>query len=180
MITDKIKRTSSILTNCLWVICAVLLVVIVGELAAILWLAASSGKAVPEAISNIISYSSLASYAEGPRAELMAHFFVSISRLGIIFAMFLIARAIFKDISKEYTPFIAIHTKRLHAISILMIGLAIVPGVVEIIMIQLVQPTIKTNVSFELSYLVVAVIFFCLAQIFDYGRLLQQQSDETL
>ncbi|MCM3039982.1 hypothetical protein M3201_09775 [Paenibacillus motobuensis] len=161
-------------------ICAVLLVVIVGELTAILWLAASSGKAVPEAISYIISYSSLASYAEGPGAELMAHFFVSISRLGIIFAMFLIARAIFKDISKEYTPFIAIHTKRLHAISILMIGLAIVPGVVEIIMIQLVQPTIKTNVSFELSYLVVAVIFFCLAQIFDYGRLLQQQSDETL
>lgn len=104
MITDKIKRTSSILTNCLWVICAV----------------------------------------------------------------------------KEYTPFISIHTKRLHAISILMIGLAIVPGVVEIIMIQRVQPTVKTNVSFEFSYLVVAVIFFCLAQIFDYGRLLQQQSDETL
>lgn len=180
MNTMKIQKTSRILTVCLRVICIILLIAIAGELAVILWLATASGEAVPVALSNIISYFSLADYAHGPKTELMANIFVNMSRQGIMVAMFLIAGAIFKDISREYTPFVAKHIRRLHVISILMICLSLIPGVVEIIMIQWVRPSVKGTASFELSYIFVAVIFFCLAQIFDYGRLLQQQSDETL
>lgn len=62
----------------------------------------------------------------------------------------------------------------------LMAAIAVIPAFVQILMMQIFTPTVKGYISFELSYIVAVVVFFCLAQIFEYGGMLQQQSDETL
>lgn len=180
MSTLKIQKTSKILDVCLRMLCIMLLVVTMTEIAAILWLAQVSGDEIPAAI-NTMSFIFLhTGHSDYSKSDLMITFSGDIVRLCLIMVILFIAGGIFKDISKDYTPFVAKHMKRLKRISLLIAGMAIIPGVVEIAMIQMVTPAAKVNVSFELFYILVAVVFFCLAQIFDYGRMLQQQSDETL
>jgi len=181
MSTLKIQKTSKILAVCLRMLCIILLVVTMAEIAAILWLTQVSGDETPAAINTMSSiFLQHTDHSDYVKSDLMITFSGDVVRLCLIMVILFIAGWIFKDISKDYTPFVAKHMKRLKRISLLIAGMAIIPGFVEIAMIQMVTPAAKVNVSFELFYILVAVVFFCLAQIFDYGRMLQQQSDETL
>ncbi|MGG4195829.1 DUF2975 domain-containing protein [Paenibacillus jamilae] len=180
MSTLKIQKTSKILAVCLRMLCIMLLLVTVAEIAAILWLSQMSGDEIPAAISTMSSIFLHTDNSDYSKSDLIITFSGEVVRLCLIMVILFIARRIFKDISKDYTPFVAKHMKRLKRISLLIAGIAIIPGFVEIAMIQMVTPAARVNVSFELFYILVAVVFFCLAQIFDYGRMLQQQSDETL
>ncbi|MCY9529407.1 DUF2975 domain-containing protein [Paenibacillus alvei] len=180
MSTLKIQKTSKILAVCLRMLCIMLLLVTVAEIAAILWLSQMSGDEIPAAISTMSSIFLHTDHSNYGKSDLIITFSGDVVRLCLIMVILFIAGGIFKDISKDYTPFVAKHMKRLKRISLLIAGMAIIPGFVEITMIQMVTPAVMVNVSFELFYILVAVVFFCLAQIFDYGRMLQQQSDETL
>ncbi|MEW8988152.1 MAG: hypothetical protein AB2401_14345 [Bacillus sp. (in: firmicutes)] len=180
MSTLKIQKTSKILAVCLRMLCIMLLLVTMAEIAAILWLSQVSGDEIPAAINSLKSILLHTGHSDYAKSDLMITFSGDVVRLCLIMVIFFIAGGIFKDISKDYTPFVAKHMKRLKMISFLIAGMAIIPGLVEILMIQMVTPAAMVHVSFELFYILVAVVFFCLAQIFDYGRMLQQQSDETL
>lgn len=180
MSTLKIQKTSKILAVCLRMLCIMLLLVTMAEIAAILWLSQMSGDEIPAAISTMSSIFLHTDHSNYGKSDLIITFSGDVVRLCLIMVILFIAGGIFKDISKDYTPFVSKHMKRLKRISLLIAGMAIIPGFVEIAMIQMVTPAAMVNVSFELFYILVAVVFFCLAQIFDYGRMLQQQSDETL
>lgn len=180
MSTLKIQKTSKILAICLQMLCIILLVVTMAEIAAILWLTQVSGDETPAAINTMSSIFLHIDHSDYAKSDLIITFSGGVVRLCLIMVILFISGQIFMDISKDYTPFVAKHMKRLKRISLLIAGMAIIPGCVEIAMIQMVTPAAKVNVSFELFYILVAVVFFCLAQIFDYGRMLQQQSDETL
>ncbi|WP_268624993.1 DUF2975 domain-containing protein [Paenibacillus alvei] len=180
MSTLKIQKTSKILAVSLRMLCIMLLVVTMAEIAAILWLTQESGDETPAAINTMSSIFLHTDHSDYAKFDLIITFSGDVVRLCIIMVILFIAGRIFKDISKDYTPFVAKHMKRLKRISLLIASMAIIPGFVEIAMIQMVTPAARVNVSFELFYILVAVVFFCLAQIFDYGRMLQQQSDETL
>lgn len=180
MSTLKIQKTSKILAVSLRMLCIMLLLVTIAESAAILWLSQMSGDEIPAAINTMSSIFLHTDHSDYAKSDLIITFSGDVVRLCLIMVILFIAGGIFKDISKDYTPFVAKHMKRLKRISLLIAGIAIIPGFVEIAMIQMVTPAARVNVSFELFYILVAVVFFCLAQIFDYGRMLQQQSDETL
>ncbi|GAV13653.1 DUF2975 domain-containing protein [Paenibacillus sp. NAIST15-1] len=180
MSTLKIQKTSKILAVCLRMLCIMLLLVTIVEIVAILWLSQMSGDEIPAAINTMSSIFLHIDHSDYAKSDLIITFSGDVVRLCLIMVILFIAGGIFKDISKDYTPFVAKHMKRLKRISLLIAGIAIIPGFVEIAMIQMVTPAARVNVSFELFYILVAVVFFCLAQIFDYGRMLQQQSDETL
>jgi Protein of unknown function (DUF2975) len=181
MSTLKIQKTSKILAVCLRMLCIILLVVTMAEIAAILWLTQVSGDEIPAAINTMSSILLHTDHSDYTKSDLIITFSGEIVRLCLIMVILFISGRIFKDISKDYTPFVAKHMNRLKRISLLIAGMAIIPGLVEILMIQIITPlATMVNVSFELFYILVAVVFFCLAQIFDYGRMLQQQSDETL
>lgn len=180
MSTLKIQKTSKILAVCLRMLCIMLLLVTIVEIAAILWLTQVPGDETPAAINTMSSIFLHIDHSDYSKSDLIITFSGEVVRLCLIMVILFISGRIFKDISKDYTPFVAKHMKRLKRISLLIAGMAIIPGFVEIAMIQMVTPPAMVNVSFELFYILVAVVFFCLAQIFEYGRMLQQQSDETL
>ncbi|SMF86587.1 hypothetical protein SAMN05661091_3439 [Paenibacillus uliginis N3/975] len=180
MNNNKIQRSSKLLAICLKILRIVVFIAVGVEISAIIWLAAVSEDVISTTIGSIHIFSPIVNTADYSKSELIAQFCVNITKQSIVIAMLFLAGAIFKDISREYTPFAAKQTKRLKAISKLMVLLAIIPASVEILMMQILAPTVKVYVSFELSFILVAVVFFCLAQIFDYGGVLQQQSDETL
>ncbi|MEQ7052890.1 hypothetical protein ABN764_19800 [Paenibacillaceae sp. P-4] len=180
MSTLKIQKTSKLLAVCLQMLCIMLLLVTIVGIVAILWLSQMSGDEIPAAINTMSSILLHIDHSDYTKSDLIITFSGDVVRLCLIMVILFISGRIFKDISKDYTPFVAKHMKRLKRISLLIAGMAIIPGFVEIAMIQMVTPAAKVNVSFELFYILAAVVFFCLAQIFDYGRMLQQQSDETL
>ena len=105
--------------------------------------------------------------------------------LGLVIAqafalsILILTHQIFKDISREYTPFLEKHFKRMKEIALLLL------------ISSLLEPSLFSGSSSLVPYLTVfiwpgcesiifAAIVYCFALIFQYGSALQQQSDETL
>lgn len=91
------------------------------------------------------------------------------------------ANAIFKDLSVEPLPFQMKHAKRLNKIAVMTILVSIIPATVQSIIYMIFAPNSNSNIDgFGMIGIAVAVLFFFLAKIFEYGVSLQQQADETL
>jgi len=94
------------------------------------------------------------------------------------------ASKIFYDINKSCTPFSEKNTKRLRLIagsmSFMAIALALYSFICFTTSFGGTGGEFQFAVAFVTTYVTMSVIFGFLAYIFDYGRLLQQESDETL
>ena len=100
------------------------------------------------------------------------------------------ASRIFYESQKNYTPFSRKNTRRLNAISHTMGIMAIALFLYDILGVNISfgggEELFSFSMSwsfasaFAFSYLIIGVLFGLLARIFEYGRLLQQESDETL
>lgn len=96
-----------------------------------------------------------------------------------LFVIFSFAYRIFRDISKEYTPFLVKTVKRMKRIS----ALIIVWGIVSPLIFLGLRKIIPIESAFTISgigRIFVGVLIYCFAVIFEYACLLQQQSDETM
>ena len=92
-----------------------------------------------------------------------------------------VASSIFKDMSRENTPFTQKNANRLKLISSFLVALGIlIQPLRALLTIVFVSPHSDIFFSVNLGYLVFAAMFFCLALIFEYGAELQRESDETL
>ena len=120
------------------------------------------------------------SLMNGHTGEEIAHFSGEILGNLFVAGMLFFAWMMFWHIGREYTPFSPKHTLYLRLISLLMLAYTIIVPPVEMLMTEILAPGVEASASIELSGIVCAVIFYCLALIFDYGRLLQKQSDETM
>jgi len=102
--------------------------------------------------------------------------------LSIIFvdAVMFFVYKIFKDIEKSYTPFKKENSKRLMQISALLIIYAIVIPILSAIIVGSTNLDDEMQIHFNLVLVAVAVLFYCMSLVFDYGAKLQQESDETL
>lgn len=120
------------------------------------------------------------SLMSGPTGEETARTAGEILGNLIIAGMLFLAVMMFRNIWRDYTPFSPKHTLYLKFISLLMLAFTIIVPPVELLLLEILAPQSDASVSFELSGIVFAVIFYCLALIFEYGRLLQKQSDETM
>lgn len=87
---------------------------------------------------------------------------------------------IFKDISREATPFAAKHVRRIKTVAWLTLPLAFLDATCRNLAdaFQAGDPAI--NLELNLMWVAFGAIIYCLAYIFDYGCKLQQESDETL
>lgn len=102
---------------------------------------------------------------------------------GFMSAILFITGLIFKDISRECTPFSINHVKKLKLISKLIIALNILIPIVRVVYYLLFALNTNQNVTItdvNVGNIVFAAILYCLALIFEYGVELQQQADETL
>jgi hypothetical protein len=86
------------------------------------------------------------------------------------------ASRIFYEIQSSHTPFSCKNTKRLKAISL---SLSIM-GIALVVYDIFVNNGVGFATAFAISYVIISITFGLLARIFEYGHLLQQESDETL
>ena len=115
-----------------------------------------------------------------PLNELKIEFFTNMIKQSLMIGMLVLSHRIFRDFNRSHTPFSSLQTKRLKNIAILMLIYGIVPMILEGVLLNLYAPQSELYGAFEFSNLFFALIFYCLSLIFEYGRVLQQQSDETI
>ena len=120
------------------------------------------------------------SLMNGPTGEEIAHTCGEILGNLFVIGMLFLAWMIFRNIQRDYTPFSPKHTLYLKFISLMMLAFTIIVPPVELLLLEILAPEVDAFVSFQLSGIVFAFIFYCLALIFEYGSLLQKQSDETM
>lgn len=90
---------------------------------------------------------------------------------------------VFRDIRDNCVPFSADIAKKLKRIAIFMIALAVVPPTLIFIascIAIMCGCMFSCNVTIDTGLAIIAVIMFCLSNIFEYGAALQSESDETL
>ena len=99
---------------------------------------------------------------------------------GVVAAMLFLAGGIFRDMSREHTPFTKKNVTRLRIISPLLIVFGVVVPPLASLISLIFAPAVDLFFSLNIGYLVFAAMFFCLALVFEYGAELQNQADETL
>ncbi len=110
-------------------------------------------------------------------SSLIGEFF----RQGFSLGIALLAALLFRDIHRTGTPFAKKNVNRLEGISILLLAVFLLPPLFETLAkILLIHDLEEFSFSFSLTGLLLVVIFYALARIFDYGRMLQTEADETL
>jgi|GEM_PF-596882 len=98
----------------------------------------------------------------------------------VAFPIVVLISQIFKDISHSHSPFTNKQTRRLKAISLLMLSMTLAVPVLHWLLTVIFLPDVKARLFLDLTGLIFAAVFRCLALIFDHGSELQQQADETL
>lgn len=113
-------------------------------------------------------------------AQFRALMIITMLSTGIMTAILFVTSFIFKDISHEGTPFTKKNSNKIRTISLLLIANEIIMPPLRLLVLMIFVPAVEATSSINLGNIVAAAVFFCLALIFEYGRLLQQESDETL
>ena len=88
--------------------------------------------------------------------------------------------AIFKAIKNNDSPFDIGNIVRLKRAAISIALLSIIPSLVGVVVAAILGTTGFTSLNVDVTLIVMAFFFLCLAYIFEYGAELQKQSDETL
>lgn len=113
--------------------------------------------------------------ASGLVALSVAVFVVS----AFLFVILLITYKMFKKIHESYTPFDEQHVKSIKTIGILVMVMTLVGRIVDSTASSIIGIS-TLGISTDSTGIILGLIIFCLAYIFDYGCMLQKQSDETL
>jgi hypothetical protein len=92
----------------------------------------------------------------------------------------LFSAKLFHRIGKSHTPFSPENTKQLKALSRISILMGLLLLCYNSVMTMAFDDQRMGIGAFALTYFIVGVIFDMFARIFEYGRQLQQESDETL
>ncbi|MBO5426342.1 MAG: DUF2975 domain-containing protein [Lachnospiraceae bacterium] len=90
------------------------------------------------------------------------------------------ARAICKALSVCSTPFDASITDKMQHLAISLIPWALMSTITESLANTIMSNKVSIFIGVDLGVIFVIVIIFILVQIFKYGAILQQESDETL
>ncbi len=96
-------------------------------------------------------------------------------------AIFWCLSSIFHHIELDESPFTLLCSRLIRSIGFLLLGIFIYKNIVEAsVLFLLGPPTARLSLSSKLELALIGGIVICLSHIFEYGVILQQQSDETL
>lgn len=89
--------------------------------------------------------------------------FCVVAKLALYFAVLTLAGQMFRDFSREDSPFRQIHVRRMRWIALLIFVASFI-----------------NLFSMQITSWIAALLIWCVSIVFDYGCQLQQESDETL
>lgn len=181
-ICDSVKRAGRVTAACLKILIVLLALGICLQIATIVFVALSRESEQPLTTWGSLPacQSVLVSHFEGTNGQMVAQYTANALSQAILLAMLILAAAIFTDAAKCYTPFSSKQSTRLKIISLLTLALALLPSPIKMLLTMVLSPDSKATAEFQLTLVLLTVIFYTLSQVFDYGSMLQKQSDETL
>ena len=166
---QKTSRVVSIITKILYVF---LIIIISAEVIGIGWIAV-----LPDSRVNLgnLMINFPAAFNGGASTKQMAlPLLVYAFKQTFVLFILILTHKIFKDISREYTPFLEKNFKRMKQIALLLLFSSLQP-------FSFSGPdSLNINIGPDCELLIFAGIVYFFALIFQYGSALQQQSDETL
>lgn len=183
MSINKIQTTSQTLTAFLKIICVMTFIVMAIEIIGIILFIVKPEDWFITEFAHAKLFSPFTNSLEDVTLSISAVIAELITELMsnvIMAAILLIAITIFRDISKNYTPFLTKHVNRLKVISLLILADAILIPPLGMLLTMILAPKVDASMEIAPFQIILAVIFYCLSLIFEYGGMLQQQSDETL
>lgn len=116
----------------------------------------------------------------GTTGEVIAEMWTIIASGSLVFFVLLITYRIFKSISMNIIPFSQKNAERFKKIGVLLLAYSIVEPVSRMGFYSIFAPENKMQSSLNIVSIIIALIFFFIAILFDYGAELQRLSDETL
>lgn len=177
-IQEKIQKSSKIMAIILKVLIISLVVGICVPIGTIIWISKESNV-------NIVSMKGLAFYSStgqilGSTGEVIAEMCTII--VSAIFVLFILITAygMFKSTSRDIGPFSKSNVKRLKNIGITLLIYSLVVPIARAGFYGSFAPEINIKSSPNMSFVVIALVFFFMAIVFGYGAELQRQYDETL
>ena len=176
MTQRKIQRTSTVVAVITKILYISLIIVVCFELIGYLWHIMS-----PDSSSFMLGQIRIVSpFIIAENHIIFTELFTGIAGQSFFIAILIITNRIFKDISREYTPFLPKNIKRMKKLAVLLIIDSFIASPIDIAIRQSysMPKTYSSDLSSEM--IVLAVVIYCFALIFQYGVELQQQSDETL
>lgn len=177
-IQEKIRKKSKVMAIVLNVMSISLIVGMVVPIAFLIWIAIK-----PDL--DITSITGLGVYSTTGQAldstgEVIAEMCTIIVSGIFVLSMFRTAYHMFKLISKDISPFNRFIAKKLKTIGIVLLVYVFVVPIARVGFYSSFAPTIDMKTSFDVSFVLLALLFFFIATVFDYGAELQRESDELL
>ncbi|MDV0441138.1 hypothetical protein [Methanorbis furvi] len=186
---EKSARIADIAVKIAWILLWIVIVIFGGVFLLTLLIYAAAG---PEGFSMFITAENVLEIF-GPGVVLPAGvspldmfvrtsavFLVSaIVYVGLLAAMLRSMGQIFSEVRKTLLPFTAANAQRLKKAAIYMALVAVVPYLIGVVGSLIIGVYVEL-IPFGFELLIASAVIYCLAHIFEYGVLLQQQADETL
>jgi len=100
--------------------------------------------------------------------------------VAVIFVVFIFVGRLCKALRKCETPFEENVINKIKAVGYSLIPMVVLSSIEESIMGSILSGGLTIYFNIEFQYIIIMAIVFALAYIFNYGAMLQQESDETL
>ena len=175
---SKIQKSSKAMAILLQIMCILLIVGLCIPIGTLIWI--SGNPNVDFNLAKGIHFYSIVGMAIDTKGEVIAEM-CTITLIGVWMAyIFKIAYNMFKSISKECAPFSKMNVNRLKKIGRLLLIYAFIVPIAKLGFYRTFAAAINIQISFDISFVALALSFFFIATVFDYGAELQKETDELL
>jgi hypothetical protein len=176
-IQEKIVKSSKIMAIVLKAVCILLIIGLVVPIATIIWIQVDPNADINPVNGGFYSITGMPMESTG---EVIAEMCTIILMAAFMLAIFIIAYSMFRTIIKDAVPFTRTNAKSIKKISVLLFIYSIVVPIARTGFYRTFAPSIDYRGSFDETFLLLALIFYFISIVFDYGAELQRQSDELL
>jgi len=173
----KIQKTSRVIAVITKILAITSIVFLCFEITGLLWYMVS-----PDAAYFMLGSIRVITPIEiSGQMGIIPEMFTSVASQCFFTAIIIITSRIFKDISRESSPFLKQNVKRMKKIAILLLLNSIIsPSIQQAISKSMNLTSQMEPFNYNSEMFILAIVIFCFAMIFEYGTDLQQLSDETL
>ena len=175
-IQKKIQHTSRAVAVIIKILYISAIVAVCFELAGIIWM-----MILPQSSSFTLGHIKVISpFLFAANQVNTINLFTSISSQSFFIAILILTNRIFKDISLESSPFLPKNIGRMRRIALLLLIDSLISPSIDTAIRKSISLTVTNSSYFNSEMIILAIVIYCFALIFQYGVELQQQSDETL